>query len=321
MSVGQMREFDVRSGNWSSYVERLEMYFIVNKVVDEFKLPTLISVMGEEAYDLLSTLASPQKPSVLTFKRAVELLSAHLQPKPSVLAERYKFRQRRQLSDESIADYVTELKKLSKYCEFNTTLDENLRDQLVCGLKSEVIRQRLFSEEGITYNRAIALALSLEAAERDASAVERPELTEGVHKLSLEECPKCGDKRHKAIDCVYKDYVCSWCHEIGHLRRMCPKKHAQTMHEFNQSKRSEPAESGGSYYNSRSRGGRMSAGRGAGRARGRRVAHGQRGTARGSQQRTPLHLLSEQDGEYDNEVHEDDSSENMYQMSLSNYKP
>ncbi|KAL0859974.1 hypothetical protein ABMA27_010290 [Loxostege sticticalis] len=51
MSVGQMREFDVRSGNWSSYVDRLEMYFIVNKVVDEFKLPTLISVMGEEAYD------------------------------------------------------------------------------------------------------------------------------------------------------------------------------------------------------------------------------------------------------------------------------
>ncbi|XP_028176933.1 uncharacterized protein LOC114364819 isoform X2 [Ostrinia furnacalis] len=309
MSVGQMREFDVRSGNWSSYVERLEMYFIVNKVVDEFKLPTLISVMGEEAYDLLSTLASPQKPSVLTFRRAVELLSAHLQPKPSVLAERYKFRQRRQLVDETIADYVTELKKLSKYCEFNSTLDENLRDQLVCGLKSEVIRQRLFSEEGITYNRAIALALSLEAAERDASAVERPEITEGVHKLSLEECPKCGDKRHKAINCVYKDYVCSWCHEIGHLRRMCPKKQAQT------------AESAGGYHNTRSRGGRMGAGRGAGRARGWRGARGQRGAARGSQQRTPLHLMSEQDGDYDNEVHEEDSSENMYQMSLSNYKP
>ncbi|XP_046965837.1 uncharacterized protein LOC124534170 [Vanessa cardui] len=205
MSVGHMREFIVKSGNWLSYVERLEMYFMVNKVADDLKIPTLISVMGEEAYDLLAALASPKKPSALKFDQAVQLLSAHLQPKPSVLSERYKFRQRRQLQDESIAAYDTELKKLSRYCEFNATLDENLRDQLVCGLRSEVIRQRLFSEENIVYNRAIALALSLEAAERDASAVEDVARTEGINKMNLSECPKCGDNRHKATEYRYKD--------------------------------------------------------------------------------------------------------------------
>jgi hypothetical protein len=144
MLVGQMREFVIETVNWSGYVERMEMYFLVNKVTEDLKLPTLISVMGENAYELLSTLASPSKPSDLTYKKAVDLLQAHLQPKPSELAERFKFRLRRQLASESIADYVTELKKLSKHCAFESSLDENMRDQLVCGIKSEMIRQRLF---------------------------------------------------------------------------------------------------------------------------------------------------------------------------------
>nr|pir hypothetical protein 1 - silkworm transposon mag [Bombyx mori] len=174
-----------------------------------------------KAYDLLSTLASPSKPSQLTYANAVAMLAAHLQPKPSILAERYKFRQRRQLN-ESIADYLTELKKLSKNCEFGSSLDENLRDQMVCGLKSEIIRQRLFAEEKLEYKRAVTLALSLEAAERDAIAVERTPIEE-VNKINFNECSRCGDRRHQAKDCIYKDYVCSSCHETGHLRRMCPK--------------------------------------------------------------------------------------------------
>jgi hypothetical protein len=220
MSVGQMREFDLQSGNWSGYVERMEMYFLVNKVTEELKLPTLISAMGENAYELLSTLASPAKPSTLNYNVAVELLGAHLQPKPSELAERFKFRQRRQLANESIADYVTELKKLSKNCAFKATLDENMRDQLVCGIKSEIIRQRLFAEDYLTYNRVVKVALSLEAAERDAMAVERgSEVVQGLHKLNFIECHRCGDKRHAASECSYKDYVLiclrtcrvSWC--------------------------------------------------------------------------------------------------------------
>lgn len=336
MSVGKMKEFVVNTGNWSGYVERMEMYFLVNKVTSELKLPTLISVMGEEAYELLSTLASPVKPKSLTYERAVELLAAHLQPTPSVLTERYKFRQRRQ-RDESIAEYVSELKKLSKYCDFGSALDENLRDQLVCGLKSEIIRQRLFSEEKLEYKRAVTLALSLEAAERDANAVEGSSSTalaapaEGVHRFNVGECSRCGDKRHQSTNCLFKDYVCSWCNEIGHLRRVCPKKDFKGP-GYNQKRRSDGAEAAG-YYEARSGRGRgysrRAGGGGSGGGRGRQ-ARGQRGAGRGSQERAPLHLLDEEDEAYwndnsnflENDGNRDDGDdEPMYQMSLANYKP
>ena len=164
MSVGKIQDFDVKAGNWSAYVERLEMFFVVNKITDDLKLPTLIAIIGEQAYELLSTLASPSKPSSLSYKVAVDLLRAHLQPTPSILAERYRFRQRRQVAGESIADYVADLKKMARYCEFKTNLEENLRDQFVCGLRSDFIRQRLFAENELNYNKALQLANTLETA-------------------------------------------------------------------------------------------------------------------------------------------------------------
>ena len=173
MSVGKIGKFEVGNGTWSSYVDRLDMYFLVNDIKDELKLPTLIAVVGDEAYELLVNLASPRKPKDLTYAVAVELLRHHLQPTPSALAERYRFRQRRQVNNENVATYVAELKRLSRHCNFEASLNDNLRDQFICGLSSDIIRQKLFAEkDSITYSEAVKLALSLEAAERDSAAVE-----------------------------------------------------------------------------------------------------------------------------------------------------
>lgn len=173
MSIGKLSAFDVIGGNWSSYVDRLEMYFKVNKVEIDMKLPIMIASMGDPAYELLANLASPKKPAELKFTEAVDLLRGHLQPAPSVLAERFRFRQRRQNGTETVAEYVAELKKLSRYCKFGDGLNENLRDQFVCGLKSDLIRQRLFAEpDDLSFANAVKMANALEAAERDSAAVE-----------------------------------------------------------------------------------------------------------------------------------------------------
>lgn len=89
-----LSEFDVRTGTWSPYVNRLNMYFKVYK--KDTMLPILIASMGDEAYELLENLAGRKKPSELTFEGANKLLRNYLQPTSSALVERYRFRQRRQ---------------------------------------------------------------------------------------------------------------------------------------------------------------------------------------------------------------------------------
>jgi hypothetical protein len=176
MSIGKISEFNVRTDSWKMYVERLEQYFVVNEIKVEKQVPTLITVMGAECYELLVNLCTPDKPTNKTFKQLTDILEQYLQPKPSILSERYKFRHRKQ-NNETISEYVAVLKKMSKTCEFGSWLEDSLRDQLVCGISSETIRQRLFTEDQIDFRRAYALAVSMEAAEKDAAAVEGRAIT------------------------------------------------------------------------------------------------------------------------------------------------
>lgn len=190
MAVGKIGTFDMGKDNWSFYIDRLEQYFVANDVKPAVQVATLISVVGSEAYELMVNLCTPEKPSSKSFNDLVKVMQEHLQPKPSILAERFKFRQRVQKSTESVAEYVADLKKLSKYCGFSVVnLKENLRDQFVCGLASDYTRQRLFAENNITFDDAFKLAVTIETAEADAALVEGRTGNYGeVHRRRQQRC-------------------------------------------------------------------------------------------------------------------------------------
>nr|XP_034826614.1 uncharacterized protein LOC117984074 [Maniola hyperantus] len=186
MPIGNIEAFDRTTGNWKLYIERLEQYFLVNDIKEYLKVPTLIALMGGTSYELLITLCAPQKPSTMTFIDVVKTMSDHLYPKPCILAERYKFRQRKQYNGETISEYVADLKKLAMKCAFKTRLDENLRDQLVCGIHCETTRKRLFAKNSLDFRTALTIAHSLETGDGptsdcksdDEGSISRPEFKE-----------------------------------------------------------------------------------------------------------------------------------------------
>lgn len=104
---------------------------------------------------------------------------------------------------------------------------ENLRNQLVCGIKNEVTRQRLFAEDdNITYSKAVKLAIAFEAAERDAGAVEQ-RVNTSIDICTVTGsfiCMTCGEDWLETDNCKYKNYECSNCKGMSHFRRMCPTK-------------------------------------------------------------------------------------------------
>ena len=83
----------------------------------------------------------PGKPSDKTFKEIVELVQNHENPKPSAIVQRFKFNTRFRKPGESISSYVAELRNISEHCDFQNTLEEMLRDRLVCGINDEQIQR------------------------------------------------------------------------------------------------------------------------------------------------------------------------------------
>ncbi|XP_054279615.1 uncharacterized protein LOC128997865 [Macrosteles quadrilineatus] len=169
--IGAIGPFDNSEETWDSYIERFELFVTCNDITDAKKVSTLLTVVGVKTYNLLKDLCTPDKPATKSYEDIVRIIKGHLHPKPSFIAERYKFSLRTQLDHESVADYIVNLKKLSVNCEFKDKLPDHLRDRIVSGLRDDATKKRLLGEEDLTFEKTVQIATSMELAARDTAAL------------------------------------------------------------------------------------------------------------------------------------------------------
>ena len=122
--IGNIGEY-IPAEEWTSYIERFELFVKCNSIAAEKKVSLLLTVVGVKTYSLLRDLCMLDKPSEKDFNTLVQLVESHLYPKPSFIVERYKFSHRNQL-DQNVAQYIAALKRLATHCEFGTQLNDYL---------------------------------------------------------------------------------------------------------------------------------------------------------------------------------------------------
>ena len=127
--VGSLKPFEVDSGDWPAYTERLESYFIANEIKDEKKqVAVSLTLMRTRSYNLLRSVLAPTKPEDLNFKELTTALEQHFSSEKSVISERFRLYKREQAPTESVSDYIGVLRKLSEHFKFETFSDTALRD-------------------------------------------------------------------------------------------------------------------------------------------------------------------------------------------------
>ena len=98
--------------NFSRYLERAgSTFFLANGVEDDKKVPVFLSVVGSKTYSLLRNLVAPALPQDKTFEQLVAILKGHFEPKPVIIAERFHFHRCSQAMEESIGEYLAELRR------------------------------------------------------------------------------------------------------------------------------------------------------------------------------------------------------------------
>ena len=169
-AFGKIEEFHADVDEWSQYTERLAQYFIANDIENADKQRAiLLSVCGAKTYGLMRSLVSPDKPSDKTYKELCELIQAYHNPKPSAIVQRFKFNSHFRKPGQSIAEFVAELRHVAEHCDYGETLEEMLRDRLVCGVNDDRIQRRLLSEITLNFKRAMELAQGVEIATKHAT--------------------------------------------------------------------------------------------------------------------------------------------------------
>ena len=112
---------------------------------------TFLTLIGKETYSVLNSLTAPDKPSTKKVEELNAILHDHFEPKPILIAEPYKFYARVQKGHETLYVYVADLRRLAIHWDFETFMDEALRDKFVCGLKDSGIRKRLLTEKNLIW--------------------------------------------------------------------------------------------------------------------------------------------------------------------------
>ena len=237
---GTLTAFDSSTTSWRSYVQQLDYYFIANEITSEKKkVAILLSACGQSTFKTISSLVDADTLKDIKFGDLIKLLSDHYDPAPSSIVQQYKFYKRVRTEGESIANFVAALREIAKYCDYGDTLNIMLRDRLVCGVNHQAIQKRLLAEKNLTLEKALEIALAIEAADNDVKQLQQPATTVMYQTQSRNQCPprrnitnprptmpvskpcyRCRGN-HAPQTCRFKETECHKYKKVGHIAKAC----------------------------------------------------------------------------------------------------
>ena len=245
------------TGNdFESYLERVELFLEASDLSpiaptadnaaqvaarNSKRRAVFLSVIGAEAYTTIRKLVAPAKPNEKTYDQLTQALKDHYYPTASKSVARFSFHTRVRQHGESIADFVSDLRKLAEKCEFEENFEDMLCDRLLCGVNDNAIQNRLLTEKDLTFKKAFEIALAqelatknvkiLQGAEVNAVKTKRSKKTQSTKQEKTETkskktyCFRCGNPNHLADKCTLsKSIVCHFCKKEGHMAKVCLKK-------------------------------------------------------------------------------------------------
>ena len=165
---GRLTEFHPGVDTVDDYEDRFLLYCDANGIEEGPKRKAIfLTSVGATTYTLLMNLET-------TRTRAQFLGGIVENPLPT---EDHRYRRaiqvykRQQRDSETIAAYLADLRRLAKDCQFGGYLSTALRDQMVCGLNTEALQQKLLAEANLTLDKAVEIAQAYEAATQETKVL------------------------------------------------------------------------------------------------------------------------------------------------------
>lgn len=237
---------------WRKWLGRFENMLIgMNITNDKRQRALLLHYAGERVYDIYE---AEKAESEDTYKATKEVLIKYFEPKRNVQMDIYTFRNCKQKDEQSLDEFVTELRQLAKTCAFVNT-DGEILSQVIQHCKSTRFRKRALREPDKSLAEILEIGRSLELIDQQAAKMER----ETVNKIGTDRsnkrstatgpfktatsntqsqhadthapssrnqskmCINCGGEYPHQHDCPARGKICNYCKKPNHFKNMCFK--------------------------------------------------------------------------------------------------
>lgn len=236
---------------YNLWLTQFERYVRVTKPANEDKLDLFLLCAGSKAakfYNEVTWLDLTQEEidaGLTTYQRAVDFVTKKFAAGKNILSERIKLYSLKQKPNQSLNDFLSELRQVSKFCNFPVTFaDEALRDAFCHGLLSDTTKQavcRAFAS-ATQKSRQFALDDAVTAAEVEEAAQQTSSSNHGVtvvaaskkgknpvasqparvQRTQSRRCHWCGSQTlHGKAECPARDKTCHSCNRKGHFKGVC----------------------------------------------------------------------------------------------------
>lgn len=95
-------------------------------------------------------------------------------PAPSSIMQQFMFNGQVQKDK---TDFMPALRKLAQLCEFGDTLEQMLRDRIVCSIKDSTVQRHLLAEPMLTFAKALEIAQASKLVGKNALVLQGKRLT------------------------------------------------------------------------------------------------------------------------------------------------
>ena len=156
------------SENWQKWRQELELYLTATEKdgeSDKIKTSILLTCIGKQGREIYNTFQF-EEGDELKFEVVVQMFQNYCSPGKNITFMRHKFFTCKQRDGQSFDEFVTELKKRSAECEFETLRDDLIRDIIICGINDNRLRERLLREPELTLQKTIQIGHAAEETKR-----------------------------------------------------------------------------------------------------------------------------------------------------------
>ena len=221
------------SSEWKRFNQEWTNYEIASEIgtkTDRVRTATFLHVAGSDAMELYNTFSWNNDEDKYNIDIIIDKFKNHCLEKTNVIAERYKFLNRKQGEDESVDNFVTDLKNLCSSCEYANP-DESLRDQFVLQVYDDVAREKLLDcaqvdASALTFEKAVNLVKNYETTKKHKKVMAKQDfntINKVDKKKAYKNCVKCGYK-HSYARCPAFGKTCNNCKQRNHFAKMCRNK-------------------------------------------------------------------------------------------------
>lgn len=248
LSFAETHSLAERWRMWSEEM-RLYLHLAMSKDSEKDKFTAFLYIIGRsgrEIYNTWSLTADEMNKVESLFDR----FERYCKPKQNITLERYRFNSRTQKPGESLDEFVTDLRKLAKLCQFQTLEEEMVKDRIVVGIHNQSLKERLLREPDLNLEQAMFICRADEESRKGLTLMGHADSTSFINRVHNKEridrksvknrnahqnrnaqqykqersnCSRCGSK-HPPKTCPAYGKTCHACKGANHFSTVCRKK-------------------------------------------------------------------------------------------------